>query len=260
MNINKNTKLSLVVASLSLGLFSQAALAELYVSPVIRDTVTFDKQSNDLIKSSDSRVSGKSTLHGDFEIKSGSSSKEAQKEIMQYGKNVPLFVAIEKIIPNSSSWVIHYDDGVSNVPVSWDGGDHWSSVLELIEKNSGIYITINESERAIGASRNNVKSQYLAHKVSQVWELDTDLSLRDNVSAWAKEAGWTISWQEGLNIDFPILNKAVLHGPFEGKDGVLDKLLRSVSNYKQPLVADFYEMNSVALIKESGYKQGVINK
>lgn len=251
----------IVLGALTLGLFTQFAVAELYVSPVVRNTITFNDIPNQSGSLEERAVSGSSSIHGNFEIsKSDPSKNKVNGPVMQYGKNVPLFVALEKVIPNSQDWLFNYDNNLENTVVSWNGGDDWTSVVALIGKNSGINISINELDKSIGISLDANKSSHLAHRITQVWTLDTTKTLKQNLSVWATKAGWSVAWDPELKIDFPIEHNATLTGQFSGPDGVVGQILRSLGGKKSPLMAEFYELNKVVLIKESGFKQGALNK
>lgn len=253
---NNYKKLALAALGLSVCMASQPALSELYVSPVVRDSVKFDatEKAEDNAKASDT-ISGESTVHGRFMMKD---TPETLSTLMRFGRNVPLFVALEKIIPGSKDWYIHVDEGLENSIVDWEGGESWEDVLRVISDQNDLHIRVNKEERSVGVSKNAKLAEHLAHPIPQVWKLDSSLTLRENLAKWSERAGWSLEWDESLTYDYPIRHGAVLTGNFVGVGGVVDQVMFSLKDSKKPLTAEFYETNNVVLVKEAGYKQEVM--
>ena len=247
----------------SLLVAAQWAQAELYVSPVFRDSVRYNepRQPAAQTRAADgavapsgvpkqaSQVSGESSIHGQF-VMDGQDSSE--KPVLKYGRNVPLFVAMENIVPKD--WMVNPEEGLTNRVVNWEGGNTWETVLRSIADQNGLVIVINQNERAVGVSVNPDIAKNLAMRVPQVWQLKSGLSLRENLSVWAKRAGWSLDWDSKLKIDYPITHDAVLTGPFAGSNGVVDKVLSSLRNEQKPLTAVFFMQNRVMKVREAGYR------
>lgn len=257
--MNNNDKFSIKTFSVFLlaGLASCSAFAELYVSPVVREGVTFnsaDTTPNGHTPTATNQISGESKVHGDFVMKE---SAEKLSAVMAYGQNVPLFIAVERVVPNSGDWKINVDSGLENSVVNWEGGDTWEGVLENIARQNGLFLTINTDEKAIGISKVDGLSKHLAMQSPQVWRLEKGKSLKQNLRAWAERAGWNLEWSPDVNVDYPITHSAVLTGKFVGKGGVVDQLLYSLREMDKPLRAEFHTRNSVLLITNAGYQQEV---
>ncbi|WP_137297146.1 TcpQ domain-containing protein [Psychromonas sp. SP041] len=263
MNKYKNKLTGRTVGALIVCGLSQQASAQLYVSPVVRQTVKIDsfdkKESPEMVavKEEVTSVSGQSTVHGSFLMREEVEAPNAST--MRFGKNVPLFIALEKVVPNSKDWFIHIDDGLDNMAVSWKGGQTWEDVVYAIGAQNNLNIKINNDEHAIGVSKNAELAVLLAKEVPEVWEIKSSLTLRENLAEWAKKAGWSLVWDESLKVDFPVVKGAVLTGKFIGEGGVVDTLLYSMRKNKVPLTAKFHKMNKVLLITEAGYRQEVAN-
>jgi hypothetical protein len=287
---NKKIAMAALVAAIASGSVS----ADLYISPVLRGTITYDKpavklppESNaqteseagnksleaddkkaiiELSKgespvasldsktpnpaSDESVITGTSTVHGNFAI-------QKPKEAESYGKNVPLFVALEQIIPSKDQWAFNVDDGLKNSVVTWSGGTQWEDILNTIASNNGLFISVNHDEMTVGISKNEDISKNLAMKIPQVWRLDQNKSLRGNLEDWAVKGGWTLIWDSELNnIDYPIISSATLTGRLDGEGGAVDRVMKSLRNKSKPLTAIFYTGNGVMRIVEAGYKHG----
>lgn len=262
MNNYKNKLTGSAFAVVALCGFAQQASAELYVSPVVRQTVKIDNFENKApgyvpVEEQASAISGESTVHGEFLMR-----EEAEAPIeatMRFGKNVPLFIALEKVVPESKDWFINIDDGLDNIAVSWKGGRTWEDVISIISKQNNLNIKINHEEHAIGISKDPQLAIFLAKKVPQVWKVSPRLTLRENLDSWCKRAGWNLVWDDKLKIDYPIVQGAVLTGDFVGEGGVVDTLLYSMRMAEKPLTARFHTQNKVLFVTEAGFRQEVIN-
>ena len=263
-------RLTLLAASLMGLTVSNVALAELYISPLLRNTVTYSPSAPAAqpapapapaaspapapvaakpvaAPSAQASIKGNSTVHGDFEMKA-----EPKKGSL-FGRNVPLFVALENLVPNAKSWSIVFQPGTENLPVSWKDATDWRDAVVQISKGSRLMIAINESAKRISVARNADMAKRLAQPGQDVWQLNTQLSLRGNLEAWAKKAGWKVDWGN-TQIDYPVDHSATLVGSFAGRGGVVDRVLSATAGREVPLTAKFYRGNNVVLIQEDGYK------
>lgn len=274
-DITMPRRISLLAAIIGGLTLSQVAMAELYISPVLRDTISYTNDSNQAKKpvartsntksvtsarklvntavkdSGESTIKGKSTVHGGFEIKKTAPKKKAEGTL--FGKNVPLFVALENLVPNSKSWTIVFQPGTENIPVSWKGANNWRDAVTQISKGSGLIIAINQGSKRISVARNAQMARQLAQPGQGVWPLKSEESLRSNLETWAKKAGWKLDWGS-VQIDYPVDHAATLIGSFEGRGGVVDRVLSATTGREVPLTAKFYKGNKVVLIMEAGYK------
>jgi hypothetical protein len=280
-------KLKLLTAALIGAACSSAVHAELYISPVVRDSVTYQKQVEQptpagsiggltrapapynqgqsvpvpapaqttfsapapapALATAPQKVVGNSSVHGPFEMDAAKRAGE-----MSYGKNVPLFAAIENLVPNSKTWSIVFEPGTENTPVSWKDAANWHDALDQISKNNRLVIAINDQGKRISVSRTAAMAQKLAQPGAQAWTLKAGKSLRENLNDWAKLSGWQIDWSNTA-VDYPIDHSATLVGPFAGKDGVIDRILGATADRQTPLTGRFYRGNNVVVITEAGY-------
>ncbi len=262
-------RLTLLAASLMGLTVSHVALAELYISPVLLNTVSYSPSapaqkplpttpasahpatapvaSLPAAAPAPATIKGKSTVHGAFEMKA------EQKKGSLFGKNVPLFVALENLVPNSKSWTIVFQPGTENIPVSWKDATTWRDAVVQISKSNRLMIAINESSKRISVARTAEMAKRLAQPGQDVWQLSTQLSLRGNLEAWAKKSGWKVDWGN-TQIDYPVDHSATLVGNFAGRGGVVDRVLNATASREVPLTAKFYRGNNVVVIQEDGYK------
>lgn len=95
----------------------------------------------------------------------------------------------------------------------------------------------------------------LAKSSSRIWQVKVGSTLRSVISEWADDAGFDVLWKAG-DINFEIEANGRFLGRFEGKDGVLNQLLKGTKHSRNPLVPDFKYGNNVVIIK---IKSGKMN-
>ncbi|WP_415912599.1 toxin co-regulated pilus biosynthesis Q family protein [Neptuniibacter sp. QD37_11] len=237
-----------ILAGIVAATVCSAAQADLYISPIVRDSAQIETIESRKDNGQGARIQGHSKAHGNFVMRENIGSGST----LRFGKDVPIFIAIESVIPDAKKWTVHYD-GVQDLAVSWKGGETWQSVLDVIADQNDLEITVNETERAIGVSFDKRMSHALASTNPKIWELSTERTLRENLKAWAGKAGWRLSWDETLQIDYPVFHSAVLTGDFEGPSGVVSKILKSTKNSDTPLAGTFYTANNVLRIHAAGF-------
>lgn len=238
---------------------SGAAFAELYVSPVVRSSVTLDAPSGPAASQADGSggaasaasvrsISGRQAETGEFLMR-----ESEETSVMKFGKNVPLFVALENLVPKD--WTVKLEEGLEKQPVSWSGGEDWKSVVEAIAGGNDLKLAINEADKRLALARGEEAAANLAARTPVVWALKPSLSMRDNLQAWAAQAGWSVDW--AVDVDYPIDHEAKFKGAFEGEGGVVDQLLGGTAESAYPLSAVFYAGNKVLRVVEGGFRQNV---
>ncbi len=256
---NKIIKKIFILSTITIGMssFAPIASADLYISPVLRDSIVVDSNLNKQLsnKKDGSVVVGESSSHGRFIMQEKS---ESSKKPFANGSNVPLFYAIEANIPENEGWIVHIEDNIKNKPVSWeDESGSWEGTLKTIGKQNNFHIVINPVEKSIGISSDEKIAFHMAKRIPQVWNLEEGKSLKENLGAWADKSGWNLQWHEDLTVDYKISHNAIFTGSFIGEGGVVSQVLTAMKDANVPLKAEFYTKNNVLLIKESGFDQEV---
>lgn len=267
---HKLKTLALAIAGVA---FIQQVSAELYISPVLRDTVEY-QPTQPASSGSSAYATGASSapIQPGTQVKvrpwvnpnnSASTSSLSSGSVPQaapvskpintlFGRDVPLKSALEILVPNSKSWSIVYEPGIENKRVSWRDVATWKDALGQISKDNGIIIGLNESAKRIAVTYSTDLAQKLAQPGNNVWELKSGMSLRENLIEWGKIAGWEVDWADTL-VDYPIDHSATLVGQFHGKGGVVDRVLAATQQRETPLIGNFYKGNNVVVISVAGY-------
>lgn len=247
-----------IVLAMSAAVLSSSAMAGLTISPAIRGTVEVSQpmsqpgpkvQVQQRQDSSPKSIKGSSTVHGSFKL---SESDKGESKVFRYGENAPLFLALEKVVPNSDDWDIKVEKGLENHPVSWSGGDTWEGVVNAIADQNSLGIVVNHAEKVIGVAREGKVADAMASQSQRVFRLDGSKSLRENLDSWAKQAGYkkVIFTREIRNLEYPVID-AVFLGELNSHGGAMHKLLAALNEDAQtPLKAEFREGNGVILIKK----------
>ncbi len=269
MKIFKKTSFTLVALVVG-SAFSVNALADLYVSPVNKNAASVNYVKNVVQgvgtpaqnfpsgAAPQVQYSGNSHVaqYGQPQVGLGVHGNQTHI-LMKTGVDIPLYMAMETIIPSFSDWKVNYDQGLHDKEVSWDNGNTWQEVLSNLSSKNNVHVEINYKDSVVGISNDLSIARHLSKTVPTVWRLDTSLSLRGNLKEWAKKAGWTVEWDRGLTFDYPVHHDGVFLGDFIGSGGSVDSLIKSYANADIPLKAKFYNKNKVLLITKSGFKQEV---
>lgn len=238
-----------VISSLSLLFVSTIASAQLYVSDTKLKNAEY-KQAKEIRKKSKGVVLSGSSHDGQYVI---SEYEPESTTVLRFGQNVPIMVALDKLVP-AEIYSVNYDEELESVLVSWRGGETWIETVTAISEQNDIDLFVNHQERVIGVSKDTQVAMHLASAKPQVWRLRPELTLKENIEAWSKSAGWSVAW--GVDFDFPVDHKATIFGAFDGKNGPVDQVLQSYQSQSTPLTAHYYK-NKVVRITEAGFRQEV---
>lgn len=90
-----------------------------------------------------------------------------------------------------------------------------------------------------------------------VWTLDPSMTLKENVEAWAKKAGWNRVVWEGA--DYPVVAAATFTGDFTSPEGPLAKLIAAYDKSEQPLLAKLTTLDKVVTVTNRNYVPTAVN-
>lgn len=121
-------------------------------------------------------------------------------------------------------------------------------------KNSPSIVIENESTKTVSQVVTNVvATEKPTQEVAQSWVLDAGKSLKQNVLAWGKQAGYKVEWiGEDYNVD-----SGTMFGEFESETGPIRQLSLDYgpeSRLQKPLSFVFYQ-NRVLVVEDMKYEQ-----
>lgn len=276
-----NNKIKLLTSGVLLCIGGNA-VAELYISPVVREpssiTVTNDRpvmqQAPSVAQAPVSSVPfvpssvaspaplpvapivGSSAIAPVVQKISAPAPLPSKSNAL-FGKSVPLAIAAANLTP-SKYWTVNIEEGLNDKLVSWENASNYTEAFSQIERSGGINVTINAQETTVGIARTKSMADLLSKRSPNVYQIKSSLSLRKNLEAWAAKANWTVQYQEGLVADYDGLSNATLAVPFEGEGGAADQLLKGTWDKDVPLIGKFKTGNRTLLITIKGYER--VNK
>lgn len=192
-----------------------------------------------------------------------------------FAKEISLLTALKQIVPKG--WKAKRSGNLDvSMPVSWRGeGRSWTEVLDTMARAHGIAASIDWGKKELTvatagdqavavperSSASAVQAPAPAANVAEEsrpaerasWVLKPEMTLKENVTVWAKTAGWEVSWGA---VDYPVANQVVLHGNFDAEDGPISQLAQAYSAAEQPLTFSFWT-NKVIRVENAAYKQSV---
>jgi len=90
--------------------------------------------------------------------------------------------------------------------------------------------------------------------VAQVWQLTTDKTLRQNIEAWGKQAGWAVSWDAQMP-DYPITVPMSLSGSLDSNGGPLYQIAIAYKDADQPFTIKLLKGNRTIRVEKVDYDQ-----
>lgn len=176
-----------------------------------------------------------------------------------FAKEVSILTALKQIVPEGWHAKKAGDVDVSRV-VSWKGdGRTWVEILHGlgISYNFAAVIDWDRKELTVSPAGGAVFQARESKQVAQEpaapksWTLKTELTLKENVEAWAKTSGWNVSWGA---VDYPISVPVTLVGELDEEGGPLHQLSEAYRAAEQPLVFSFKSLNRVIRVENAIYK------
>ncbi|AMR78612.1 toxin co-regulated pilus biosynthesis Q family protein [Cupriavidus nantongensis] len=176
------------------------------------------------------------------------------KELRGKGSAMALGDVVPAILP--TTFRADYADVNRTVPVSWAGGKPWPVVMgEVVSQLPGVIATLDWTNHSITFGMQKVHSNETelarASPAAARWEVRaSDLTLRQSLMRWAKDAGWQVSWE--VKYDFPVQLEAAFGGTFEN---AVEQFTASLRTSEFPLLGCMYEGNRVVRILHYGDKK-----
>lgn len=182
-------------------------------------------------------------------------------------RDVPLVTALKQIVPEG--WRAKRAGNLDvNRLVSWRAqGRSWPDVLHELAANNNFNALVDWNKQEVtvapaeftASSAEGFRSSGATAPTAPAarsWDLTPTLTLRENVEAWAKSAGWSVSW---AGVDYQVSNKVSVVGLFEDETGgPLAQIAKAYSRAEQPLTFTFYT-NRVVRVENSTYRQVNVN-
>lgn len=252
--------LKTIAAALLAVMSIQNASAELYISPVMRQSVGHEIPDTVVVKKAQAATLHVQSTPGlKVSVSPASSGIEAGSQsqkpisVLSSGTQVPLPIALSQLVDDFHRWSVAYDIDVDKHKVSWSNAESNSDALDQIKSRHNLYIAKDEHAKRIAISRSESVATQLLEPGVRAWRLEAGKSLRDNLVAWGDIAGWKIDMSQ-TDVNYPTDHEAKLIGRFEGRDGVVDRLLKATHVRTTPLNGHFYNANHVVVVVEAGYK------
>lgn len=85
----------------------------------------------------------------------------------------------------------------------------------------------------------------------KTWTLKPELTLRENIEAWAKKGGYEVSWAA---VNYPVAHSVTLAGELDAEGGPLHQLVEGYRTAEQPIAVSFWS-NNVIRVENASYKQ-----
>ncbi len=172
-------------------------------------------------------------------------------DVRGQGVSIPVGVALTAVIPQEFQILTPSDVSLS-VPVSWQGGRAWRTVLNEVLLQAQLTAHIDWDSRSVSIERSmptvtkNALEGHLDDLGHRQWEIYAGESMRDTLARWGSAMNWQIAWE--AETDYMINAGATLDGSF--KDAV-EQVIRAVNSSGNTIIrATFYRNNVVRVYRE----------
>lgn len=199
--------------------------------------------------------------------------KVRQPVVKGFANEVSLITALKQVVPEG--WHAKRSGGLDvSQLVSWKGEQKpWAEVLENLAVDYGFSATLDWDKKELTVAPSTIKtSNILALKnavgrnvieavkpVTEVaagpsvksWVLSDELTLRQNIEAWAKKENYKVSWAA---VNYPINQPVTLTGDLDAENGPLFQLVEAYRLAEQPITITFWS-NRVIRVENASFKQ-----
>lgn len=204
-----------------------------------------------------------------------------------WGDDVPLSLVLEQVVPKG--WTVETGNVDTSKTVSWKGGRSWHAIVgdlaygyrfdarvDWVDQRLTLG-TVNSAAPSLAGSAAPIRKEGAAPvaqvavtpavrpadfvpasrpiappaPVVQTWALDPSKTLRENVEAWTKKAGWSSVVWEGA--DYPVVAAATFTGSFDSPEGPLAELIAAYDGSEQPLLARLLRRDKVVHVTNRNY-------
>lgn len=210
-----------------------------------------------------------------------------------WGDDVPLSLVLEQVVPKG--WEVETGNVDTSKRVSWKGGRSWHAIVGDLAYGYRFDARIDWVDQRVTLGSVNTAAPSLAGSaapirkegsapvaqaavtpavrpadfvpavkpiappapVVQTWTLDPTKTLRENVEAWTKKAGWSHVVWEGA--DYPVVASATFTGSFDSPEGPLAELISAYDGSEQPLLARLLRRDKVVHVTNRNYVPAVVS-
>lgn len=262
----KNLKTNLITSSLmALALMTTSAHADLII----------EQDTSEPIKQATTKATKKVVHVG---------TPAATTKFKGFGDNVSLRTALEQVVP--ADWQVVQAQSskpinvMASVTYNEKGDKGWEQVVPTIVDNS-TKVTYDWDKKTVYLNAGDIKSALVTYENSEVkpkkatgkkaakkhvakkaksnktakttqtngsWNLQSGITLKDNLIAWGQKAGYKVIWDQGAP-NYMINAPVSIKGQFIGEDGALSQIIHSYKDEPRPLRVTVKEGNKVVYVQ-----------
>ena len=146
-------------------------------------------------------------------------------------------------------WSLQAPSSLKRMNVRWpQHTGQWLTGLDAVGRQYGIVFDVNTHKKEVQARARSASHTPAPgkprHSVTK-WRIVKGKSLRDNLEAWAKKAGWSLIWS--AYVDYPILASATMKGP--SFEEAVKELAEALKHTRAPLN---FKVSSNKVLRVSG--------
>lgn len=144
-------------------------------------------------------------------------------------------------------WSLKAPAALKRMRIRWPQSNQWLTGLDAVGSKYGIVFDVNAQKKEVEARQRSASAPTRGkpRHTKTKWRIVKGKSLRENLEAWAKKAGWSLIWS--AYVDYPILASATMKAPrFED---AVKELAEAIKHTKAPLN---FKVSSNKVLRVSG--------
>ncbi len=103
---------------------------------------------------------------GNYEFKQRGLSSEETEVISAFGKDMPLSLSLQIIVPED--WKVDLNKAAINTPVNWVGKSTWPYILEQLAKDYNLLVSVDWEKRVVNVFSKDAEQVMIAKKEKEM--------------------------------------------------------------------------------------------
>lgn len=103
---------------------------------------------------------------GNYEFSQSGLSSEEAATVPGFGKEMPLGLSLQIIVPND--WKVNLNEAAVKSPVDWVGKNTWPYVLEELAKDNNLQVAIDWNTRVVNVFSKDAEEKLIAMKQKEI--------------------------------------------------------------------------------------------
>ncbi|MEI8659197.1 TcpQ domain-containing protein [Vibrio sp. Hal054] len=168
---------------------------------------------------------------------------------------VNLNAFISSVIPSDWKYEPEASSVILKQQISLVTGRDWKEIIKRIAvEHPYLEFKVDTTKKVVSVkTMNSEHTAQLTKEPIRAWNITKNLSLKQTILKFGEEANWQVIWDTN-EVDYPIVANATITASFSGRDGIVNKLMKSTAQKDFPLIATWNTQNNAVVITRRASK------